>query len=406
LAGVSEIMSKVCSIFFFEGYVGVAPTIVNTSKILDSSGYYVTIYGNKNDYSTSPGYLGDKVKIIYFRKAARIMASLKKRFPDWVPLLELMIYTLQCAIHLASHPNVGREKINIGVDIYGAVAALICGGIFRQKFLFLSLELHEPEYRHSGASKIIASLGKLAYKKSEGLVIQDEDRFKTFCEYYGYQHPRVFYLPNSTLATQPDPEAVQGNYFREKFNLSQEEYPYIILQAGMICDAVYSSALAQAFASIDKCALIFHDRQARREEDSDIKLLRQINSKNLFLSLDPLPYDQVDRIFTALTIGLAFYADFGNNYAQIAMASGKLPQYLKYGKPVLVSNLPGLSKLVERYQCGLAIKDPSDGQEIQAAIDLILSDYETYSSNAKACFEAEFDFSKKMEPVLEFMNSL
>ncbi|WP_017721975.1 hypothetical protein [Kamptonema formosum] len=398
-------MSKVCSIFFFEGYVGVAPTIVNTSKILDSSGYYVTIYGNKNDCSTSPGYLGERVKSISFRKAARIMAFLKKRVPDWVPLLELMIYTFQCAIHLASHPN-GRTKVNIGVDIYGAVAALICGGIFRQKFLFLSLELHEPEYRHRGPSKIIASLGKLAYKKSEGLVIQDEDRFKTFCQYYGYKHPRVFYLPNSTLATQPAPQAVQGNYFREKFNLSQEQYPYIILQAGMICDAVYSSALAQAFASIDKCALIFHDRQARREEDPDIKFLRQINSKNLFLSLEPLPYDQVDRIYTAPTIGLAFYADLGNNYAQISMASGKLPQYLKHGKPVLVSNLPSLSKLVDRYQCGLAIKDPSDRQEIQAALDRILSDYETYSNNAKACFAAEFDFSKKMEPVLYFMNYL
>ncbi len=394
-------MNRGCSIFFYEGYVGISPTIVNASKVLSENGYAVTIYGTKNDYPP-PGDLGDRVQILYFRKAARILAALKKKWPEIVPVLELFIYATQCCLHLLRDRKKTETQINLAVDIYGAIAALIAFYLFKQNYLFLSLELHEPEYIFQGVSRSLASLAKLACQKSQGLIIQDEDRFKTFCQYYGCQPERVFYLPNSTFAA-PESDIHQGNYFREKFKLSEEEFPYILLQAGMICDAVYSSALAKAFTEIENCALIFHDRQIRRETDPDIQALRQINSKNLFLSLEPLPYDEVDRIYTAPAIGLAFYADIGNNFSQISMASGKLPQYLKWGKPILVNDLPSLSQLVEKYQCGIVIKNPSDGREIKAAVDRIVSGYANYSRNAKACFAAEFDFSKKMQPILEFM---
>lgn len=400
-------MNRGCFIFFYEGYVGISPTIVNTAKVLSENGYIITIYGTKNDYPP-PGELGERVQILYFRKAARILAALKNKWPEIVPLLELFIYTTQCCLHIFLHILKNRKKtdikINIAVDIYGAIAALIAYFLFKQNYLFLSLELHEPEYIFKGVTRSLTRLAKLAFQKSRGLIIQDEDRFKTFCQYYVCQPERVFYLPNSTLAA-PEYETNQKNYFREKFNLSEEEYPHLILQAGMISDAVYSFALAKAFTEIENCALIFHERQLRRETDPDIQALRKINSKNLFLSLEPLPYNEVDKIFNAPTIGLAFYADIGNNFSQISMASGKLPQYLKWGKPILVNDLPSLSQLVEKYQCGIVIKNPSDGKEIKTAIQQIVSNYTYYSRNAKACFAAEFDFSKKMQPILDFIKT-
>jgi hypothetical protein len=239
-------------------------------------------------------------------------------------------------------------------------------------------------------------------------LIQDEDRFKSFCQYYQYQHDRVFYLPNSPIAednfsqhTKPE-----QNFFREKFNLDRDQFPCLLVQAGMICNAVYSKELAEAFTKIDNnCALIFHDR-GQRKEDPYIKSLREINSKNLFLSLEPVPFDRVDEIFSSATIGLAFYADLGNNFAQISMASGKLPQYLKHGKPILVNALPSLSKLVEQYQIGIAIKDPTDSEEIKLGIQAILNNYDRYSNNARFCFEEEFDFGKKIEPVLTYIEQL
>ncbi len=52
------------SIFFYEGNIGVSPTIINLSKILEHHGYLVTIYANKSDDS-QPGEIGN-VKVLYF----------------------------------------------------------------------------------------------------------------------------------------------------------------------------------------------------------------------------------------------------------------------------------------------------------------------------------------------------
>ena len=175
----------------------------------------------------------------------------------------------------------------------------------------------------------------------------------------------------------------------------------------MISDYVCSKSLAHAFASIDNgCALMFHGVDQKGLEDPYIQLLQQVNSKNLFLSLNPVPFEQVDQIYASSTIGLAFYANMGDNFTKIGMASGKLAFYLKHGKPVLVSNLPSLSQLVEKYKFGIVINEPSNAQEIKLAIDTILGSYNTYSNNAKLCFKAEFDFETKIKPILSFMDSL
>ncbi|MGL5806512.1 MAG: hypothetical protein ACRC2R_25690 [Xenococcaceae cyanobacterium] len=397
---------KSSSIFFYEGYVGIAPTIINLSKMLDKQGRLVNIYGMQNNYP-DPGKLGDRVNTVYFRRYNKVYNSLRKKgFKNLVFVLEFFNYLFPCLLTDLKNKfkNNKKNQVNIGVDIYGSVVALIFFYLFEQKFLILSLELNQPD-KFKGIASFIGKLAKLAYENSEGLLIQDEDRFKSFCQYYQHQHEQVFYLPNAPIAENNYLQNVEPerNFFREKFNLDRDRFACLLVQAGMICNAVYSKELAAAFSKIDNnCALIFHDR-GQRKEDPYIKSLREINSKNLFLSLEPVPFDRIDEIFSSATIGLAFYADLGNNFAQISMASGKLPQYLKHGKPVLVNALPSLSKLIEEYQIGVTIQDPTDAEEIKLAIEKILKDYDRYSANAKICFDEEFDFAKKIKPVLAYL---
>jgi len=332
-----------------------------------------------------------------------------KQLNNLIKLLQLIIYSGQYFTYIIQDSrlkNDSKENINIVIDLPGLIIAFVWFYLFRQKFIFLSLELEQP-MKSRYISKIFIEMAKLAYKKSECVIVQDEDRFKTVCEYYQYQHAKVFYLPNSSLNDCPNTNS--KNFFREKFNLSKDRFPYIVLQAGMLNELVCSKSLAHAFASIDSgMALIFHGvaRKEIREEDPYIQSLRQVNSKNLFISLNPLPYDQIDKIYASSTIGLAFYANIGDNFNKIAMASGKLTFYLKHGKPVLVSNFLSLSQLVEKYKFGIVINEPSDPQEIKTAIDKIISSYSMYSNNARLCFEQEFDFGKKMESILSFIDSL
>lgn len=412
-------MHSVCSIIFFDGYVSLAPTIINLSKFLDKCGYLVTIFATQNNALPQPKKIGIGVQILYFPKILNsFLYRIKqvKKIITLIVILQTIIYSCQYFFYIIQNDYQSKQKkshINIVIDASGLfIYAVLWFYFFNKKFIFLSLEIDTP--REVGfISKVYKEITKLAYKKSECVIIQDEDRFKTLSEYYEYQHPKVFYLPNSPLNDCLHEENLR-NFFRDKFNLSKEQFPYIVLHAGQLNDIVCSKSLARAFASIDNgCALIYHGVEAAigalKEEHPYIKSLRQVNSKNLFLSLNPLPFEEVDKIYASSTIGLAFYAnEFAkdDNYSKIAKASGKLAQYLKHGKPVLVSSLPSLSQLVEKYQFGIVINNPSDSQEIKLAIDKILTFYDKYSENAKLCFEAEFDFEKRIEPILSFIDSL
>ncbi len=409
-------MNTSCSIFFYEGYVGIAPTIINLAKSLNGCGWSVSIYATENPFP-QPKIIGDKTTVTYYRKASdiplitRIILILYYKFniKTKLPVIELFFFVCNYFwdLLLNNKETPDRNDINIGVDTNGSILALIKSYFFQQKFIYLSLELNHPT-KLRGFANIINLLERLAYRKSEAVIVQDEDRFKTLCEYNQYQHPKVFYLPNSPSSSDSLVQDTQfKNYFREKFNLSKEKYPHIILQAGMIEESVLSEQLAYAFAAINKgYALVFHERQKREVDEPYIKALQEINSKNLFLSLEPLPYEKIDNIFASATIGLAFYKDIDKNYSQISMASGKLSYYLKHGKPVLVSNLDSLSKLVDKYKIGAVIQEASNSLEIESALEMILSNYTFYSENAKTCFEEEFDFSQKIKPILSFMAGL
>lgn len=402
-------MQRECSIFFYQDYVSFAPTILNLSKLLDKYGYKVNIFATENKNILQPQEIvGSKVKFIYFPRATSYLFFQKLGLSIAGKILEISTFSFQCFAEVfKSNAQLKKTQsnINIGVDLHGSIVALLCFYFFKQKFVFLSLELEEPAKSKFVSKLFIKKVINLAYRNSDFVIVQDEDRFKTLGEYYQYQHPKVFYLPNSTLNDCPDTST--RNFFRKKFDLDKEKFPYIILHAGMIGDHVCSKSLAHAFASINNgCALIFHGVDSKRLEDPYIQSLQQVNSKNLFLSLNPVPFDQVNKIYASSTIGLAFYADKGNNFTKIAMASGKLTFYLKHGKPVLVSNFPSLYQLVEKYKIGFVINDPSDAQEINLAIDKILGSYDTYSNNAKLCFQAEFDFETKVKPILSVMNAL
>ncbi|KAB8317529.1 glycosyltransferase family 4 protein [Tolypothrix campylonemoides VB511288] len=405
-------MNKSCSIFFYEGYVDVAPTIINLAKSLSNCGYFVTIYAKENECS-KPQEMGKQIEIVYFKHAYQfsLLSILIKtlnqiRLSSLVTVIETILFLYQCLFHILFNSKKLENNISVGIDTYGSITAFIKSLLTKQKFIYLSLELTEPKHFRR-FSKVIKVLERLAYRNSEGIIVQDRDRFDTLCSYNNYQHPKVFYLPNAASTSDSVIQLkTSENYFRKMFNLSIEDFPNIVIQAGMISDLMLSQLLAQAFAPIKRCALIFHERIKREIDDPYIRRLQEINSTNLFFSLSPLPYEQIDKIYASATIGLAFYTDIDNNFSQIAMASGKLSHYLKHGKPVLVNNLESLSRLVEKYQIGVVIQEPSNSLEMELAIQKIMDNYEFYSKNAKICFEEEFDFAKKVQPVLSLMANL
>ena len=68
-----------------------------------------------------------------------------------------------------------------------------------------------------------------------------------------------------------------------------------------------------------------------------------------------------------------------------------------------MSDLQSLSQLNEKYQFGIVIKDPASSAEIEQAIDPIVSNYDSYSSNTFMYYKWEFDFDTQSKSFLELI---
>jgi len=173
----------------------------------------------------------------------------------------------------------------------------------------------------------------------------------------------------------------------------------VLLHIGLISHLMYSLELAQEIANWpEDWALVFHERAKRDLNDIYLSNILAVGDGKVFLSLDPVAYDDLDSVVASAQIGLVFYRnDLGPNLAQIAGASGKMGQYLRCGLPVICSDLPGLRKVVEKYRCGVCVKEFKDMRE---AVVSIFENYSFYSSNALKCYEEVYEFGVHFKKVM------
>jgi hypothetical protein len=407
-------MKKECSIIFYEGWVNVAPTIISLAKTLFDKSYMVTVFCRQpqleinNESEPLKGF----ASVIYFNHSSNIYFfkycfDLLRIFKlgTTIPSIDALIFAWQIRMYKLKYKlGLKYQELIIGVDTNGSIVALVESLFLRTKNLaYLSLELSRKEhFRYF--DRVRYFLEKVAYRKSICLIIQDEYRFKHITKYMQFDREKIFYLPNCDSSKSI--EKLDVSYFQKMFELNNESYPYIILQAGMICDEVFSKELARSFNSINiGCALIFHEREKKNLDDPYLQSLKDINSKNLFLSLNPVIYKDIHKVFTSTNIGLACYRDIDENFSEISKASGKLSFYLKYGKPVIMNNIPSLRRLNDRYQVGKIVEDLSNYLEIESAIEEIMGNYAYFSKNALYCFDKEFDFKLTADLLLDFLDS-
>jgi glycosyltransferase involved in cell wall biosynthesis len=400
-----------CVIFFFEGYIGVQPTVANLARAMGRAGYDVTIYVPQTTWAPTPGALGEGVRIAYLRPRptlARIgelgfgRFRLKKVAARVVP--HATAFALRGLLLEARDRARGRRRtVYVGIDPDGASAALLSAQLLGRSFVFLSLELKTMSRLRRGLRGRVA---RLAYKRAAAVVVQGTDRLAVLTRELRTTHRNVFILPNSPFAAEDLGRTRQTFDLRSTLKIGPTKR--VALQAGMINEVTCAEELARGFARQSDWALVLHERQKRAPSDPYLARLRELNSRNLYLSLDPVPYDEIDGVFAAADIGLAFYQskDPADENFRLVSSSGKLPHYLKHRKPVLVSNLPSLVEVVEAYDCGLAIKDPSDADEIGAALERVLSRYEEMSRNAARCFTERYDFGRNAAVLTRFMNAL
>jgi glycosyltransferase involved in cell wall biosynthesis len=223
------------------------------------------------------------------------------------------------------------------------------------------------------------------------IIVQDAERAALLHEENKTTGVPTKFIPNSAMGPSNWKE---GNFLHKLLDIDQKAR--IVLYAGMIGDEARSLELAASARMLPSdYILVFHERKKRSESDPYLERIKSAAANKARLSLSPLPLEKIDRVFASARMGIVLYSEqHGENFSCVSFASGKLSYFLRNGVPVMVSNLPGLRRIIERYKCGIIIDDLS---EIESVIEIIDADYEQYSRNAVKCFDDMFEFGRKFD---------
>ena len=418
---------KQINFLFAEDYLGSYPSLINALAIIDKNkiksnfiGFFFT--SNFPDY---PNFLNvnyrltkrsDKINRSYTIKEDKnsiIKSLLDKIFNR----LQINIYFILNHNLLNLHQNylnfrniiwnifilrknefIIRDNYLICIDSITLISAFIYKILFRKRFemIFWSLEISS----YSKIDLLETLLSKIefnALKNINFIVSQSKERLDliTNLKKIGKDNFDCFYIPHSRLKSK---NIKRRNHFNNTFNIRQENT--IMLHLGWIHDVMDSFNLAKSTLSWQMgLDLVFHERAKRDTNDPYIKSISDLNSESVHLSLCPVPYENLGNLIASCDIGLVTYKpnQYGESWTNIAKASGKLADYLAFGKPVICSNQSDLKHLIEKYDFGFTFDEYS---EIPSLVLKINEFYDHFSTNALTCFIEEFEFSKFFNPFL------
>ena len=305
--------------------------------------------------------------------------------------------------HIDSIVKNKRYRCVIGIEKTGLIMADLAN-CNETPLIYYSLELYysiPPGIRGFGF-RITKELEARAHNNAIATTIQDKERAKVLFKYNKIleDEQEILYLPVSMLG---GPLKERTDYFYKTLDIPRDKK--ILLQFGTIHSSRTSIEIAKSAQNWpDDWVLVMHggiDKDAKHQ-------IRKLNKKsNIFLSEKKVPFEEIPKIVASAHIGLVFYknltdSNYYNNY-YIGSSSGQLAHHLQCGIPIITLNIPSLKRVVDEFQCGLAVDDVD---AIVESAKIIFDKYEFFRENAFKCFEERYRFEKYFENIRSFIKCL
>ena len=406
---------RVCLIFW-EGYLGVAPSLFTAIKVFVREGHEVHVVTRLAepeypDTGELPGCVEVEACLPVSRRIARLgvpgnlpdLEDRRRLEPATNPVLRTLRRAWQGLLLAAdfvqflafARRRCARQRPTavVGVDPLGLVVA----DLARSKgslLLYWSLELFFLDRLRHPVLRLLKRAERTCSRCARLTVVQDARRAESLVAENRLDPRHIAIVPNAPLGPGP---AQRGRLFHERFGLPPSSR--VVLHLGMIGDEVLSRELATAASRWrDGTHLVFHERVRRSPEEPLLKELVALGGGNVHLSLEPVPLDQLDGVVASADAGVALYrADLGPNFALMASASGKLAYYLRCGLPVVCLDLPGMREIAEGFDCGICVDVP---ERIGDALETIWARYDELSRNAVRCYLERYEASRFFPPIL------
>ena len=429
---------KKIGIVLFNYPLGVSPSLINTAIMLEGEGYDVHIFINRKTFSESeiefhgnnihpisyiPGILNTCIPVI--RKGRVKQIPLGKLIWSAYSTINQALWKLNIfpgkndsafnkrLLHhvkyfLRDHYEFYKGILNFihedyicifGIEAHGLVVSnLLVENLPNKKripVVYYNLELLLEKECKSTKNKILKNLERQCNQKSLFTIIPDKRRAKHLIADNDIPEEKIVCVPVSALG---EAHEHKSDYFHRKLKIPQSKK--IILYAGNIISWSMSLEIAEAAQKWDDDkVLVLHTWRTDLDRDVYVsKIKRLTENKKVYLSLNPVEWDDLPELLSSADIGVLFYQNIGENFYETGSSSNKLAQYLQVGLPLITSDYPSFKEVIEKYGCGKCTNDP---KEIEKLVNEIFLDYDAYRKNSFKCYEEGYEFSKHFNVVID-----
>jgi len=402
-------------IFFFDGYIGIAASVVSAATALTEHGYDVHLYYNEPPLDVQiphlPGitlhrhvpwtrrFMGPVLERMRRRRLGKLgkikadqttrlqSAKLRSLVKAFIATVEVPQFALFC------RRQSRRPDLGIAFDM-NSLAAMDYAIPRTVPFIYWSLEIiMKAEIR----DPLLRSMKKHELSRlsdAAAVVIQSPLRRDLLEQDRPRQPVRYVEVPNAP--SEPLRPDIERDFYTTRFPVPTKAR--IVLQSGFISTSLLSQEIAESTRDWPPgFVLVFHERQKRDPLEPYIRSVQEAGGARTFLSLTPVPFDEVDKVYAGAHIGIVCYQIADQNEETGWSSSGKLVFYLRHGLPIIVvtSKRPSL---IAEWHCGIWV---TKVEEIGAALAEIDADYAGYSARAKQAYDALFDFRKAFDRLLD-----
>jgi glycosyltransferase involved in cell wall biosynthesis len=287
----------------------------------------------------------------------------------------------------------------IGVEKGGLAWAGMVAKKTKAPLVYYSLELYTSDHPWIVASdrmKKLKALEENYHCQCDLTIIQDEHRGRVLLSDNRVQSPMsMAYLPVSISGSTI---IERSNWLHNELGLSTDKV--VILSYGMMTKqrrCVDLARVAQSFP--ENWCLVFHGYGAPelREE------IQRVDTKNrVCFSLNLVPSEQRQEVVSSAKIGLAIYDSNPINDRLTGLSSEKIAMYFQCGLPLIAFRHPSYEH-IEADQSGVLVDRLED---IPAAIEHILIDYDSYVERAFTSYKKHYCFEENIKPLVESLHYL
>jgi len=189
---------------------------------------------------------------------------------------------------------------------------------------------------------------------------------------------------------------------RNELNISEDEFVMIIQGTGINIDKGCEEAV-EAVAGTEKLALIIAG-------SGDVlnyvkEMTGRLNIMNRVKILPPMQWNELIRYTKTADAGLVLEKDTNLNYR--FSLPNKLFDYISAGIPVIAADLPEISAVVTKYNCGIIIPGVTPG-EISEAVELLRKNKSLSEELKKNAVKAslELNWERESWKVRDFYRNL